>query len=89
MSTDQHDAIYDILIRECGAIESNRELFRRIDLAVTSQRVRFGGQLGLDGVFGVDREGCWFVAFDPQDATPKREAMCARANAALNELQGA
>ena len=86
--TDPHDAIYDILIRECGAIEHNRARFRALEL-VPGARIRFGGQLGLDGALVVDDEGVWLVTMHAEDYTPKRHDMRTRANTALHELQGA
>ena len=87
--TDPHDAIYDILIRECGAIEHNRERFRAVDLTEPNLRgYIFGGQLGLEGRLVIDGSGHWFVTMHPEDQTPKRTAMMTRANAALVQLQG-
>ena len=82
-----HDAIYDILIRECGAIEHNRARFREFDLTQPLSSVRFGGQLGLDGRFAVDAEGRWYVFCDAEDRTPKRDAKIDAANLALAKLQ--
>lgn len=83
-----NDAIYDILVRDVGALEHWRDKFRAVDLTQPLPAFYFGGQVGLGGRFGIDDEGCWFVAMDPAYRTPKRETMVMRANAALRELQG-
>ena len=88
MSTDLHDRVFDILVRECKAIEHNRAAFHSFDLT-TPGRFVFGGQLGLDGALVVDDEGVWLVTMHAEDYTPKRHDMRTRANAALHELQGA
>lgn len=83
-----NDAIYDILVREVGALEHWREKFREVDLTQPLDAFYFGGQIGLGGKFAIDAEGCWSVAGAEEYRTPKRDAMVARANAALRELQG-
>ena len=87
MTDDPHDAIYDILIRECGAIEHNRARFRALEL-VPGARIRFGGQLGLDGHFVVQSDGSWNVEYSDYDHSPKRARMAHAAAEALHALQG-
>ena len=84
---DPHDAIYDVLVACCGAIEHNRARFRALEL-VPGAHIVFGGQLGLDGKFGVSSGGEWFVYVAPEDSNPKRERMMVDANDALAKLQG-
>jgi len=80
--TDPHDAIYDLLIEHCGAIEHNRARFREVDLTKPTGW-RIGAQLGLDGMFVIGKDGRWFVDCDPRDRKPSVAARIERTNAAL------
>lgn len=90
MTTADHDAVYDVLVRDCHANEAWRSLFkeRLPDLEQPYDGFLFGGQLGHSGAFYVDEEGVWSVRYDEDEHTPKRDKMAAAANAALRELQG-
>lgn len=90
MTKAEANAIYDILVRECGAQEgdkwSGRAAFvHEFTRARHTDEYRFCGSLGFGGKFYTDgpRVSCY-----PEDRTPKREAMIERANKALLDLRG-
>jgi hypothetical protein len=86
------DAVYDILVEECGATESWRTYFRTSWMEHSSDypdypfEYRFSGSLGFGGKF-YDSGGCWYVAYYPEDKTAEREAMVAAAQPRIEALQ--
>lgn len=95
------DAIYDILVSECGASESWREEFRFRQQSKFCSEFRFQGNLGFGGKFRRKEElrrvktvvqpvsvwvERWYVTMYPEDAAPARQEAVQRANDALQEL---
>jgi hypothetical protein len=83
------DAIYDVLVRECGAHDSETD---RLQWAVfwkngPPNEYRFIGKLGFGGKVWISRSEPPHVSCYREDETPERLAMIATANAALTELQ--
>jgi hypothetical protein len=93
MTEAEANAVYDVLVRECGAPDSDRGWPGRDSFvfAFTSERPprewRFCGALGFGGKLypgwhgEPHRVGCYC-----EDETPERRAMVERANAALREM---
>lgn len=90
MTKDEANAVYDILVRECGAAEGNDRSWPGRDHFVReftrdrhTDEYRFMGALGFGGKFYPDRLR---VSCYPEDETPERREMVERANAALRAL---
>jgi hypothetical protein len=80
--------VYDILVEECGAHESERDSFIINQLEKDHPREwRFCGSLGFGGKFWRN-SGRLYVNCYNEDATPKRLAMIEKANARLEKLGG-
>jgi len=86
------NAIYDILIQECGATEicgivptSEREHFVERQMAEEIREWRFCGWLGFGGKFWRN-SGRMYVTCYSEDETPKRKAMIESANKRLEAL---
>lgn len=84
MTKEQANAIYDILVSQCGAPEQDRFSFvcAQTDGAVSEWR--FGGKLGFGGKFWCNG-GRLYVSCYPEDLTPTRESLIQAANTALAE----
>lgn len=89
MTGDEATAVYDILMRECGATEFWRADFTYHQSGEFCREYRFQGALGFGGKFRRRHEGeqeRWYVDCYSEDETPARRAMIDRANAALATL---
>jgi hypothetical protein len=96
MSTEQANAVYDILVKHCGASGHSDEKadFAFLETSRVVHEYRFQGALGFGGKFwrttGVHREDPdlrWSVSCYPEDLTPERQEMIDAANTALDELR--
>jgi hypothetical protein len=78
-------AVYDVLVRECGANEWSRTdfVYEFVSPGCDCTEWRFQGELGFGGKF-YPRE--MRVSCYPEDETPKRRTMVERANAALRKM---
>lgn len=90
MTESEANAVYDVLVRECGADDdpepqhwnSRASFVREFTKDRPTIEYRFHGALGFGGKFYPDmRVTCY-----PEDETPKRRAMVERANVALREM---
>lgn len=94
MTIEQANAVYDILVRECGAADGVSQWGPRARFVYEFSREkpttewRFQGRLGFGGKLYCDhyemRVGCY-----PEDVTPERNQMIERANSALQQLRAA
>lgn len=79
------DAIYDVLVDDCGASEKHRHYFSSVFPGC--REFRFGGSLGFGGkVWSVHEKV--YVTYYPEDETPERRAATERANVRLKEIAG-
>lgn len=86
ITAEQADAIYAVLMEECGAPRGReRERFRRYLTTANDPEWRFCGSLGFGGKFRVS-SGKPRVDYYPEDRTPARNAMVERANERIKEL---
>jgi hypothetical protein len=89
------NAIYSILVEECGAdsaADSRGDfvdyLARPTFLNGGAYEFRFQGSLGFGGKFRMAAGGSrWRVDYYPEDRTPERDAMVERANDRLFKLE--
>lgn len=91
MTEPQANAIYDVLVREAGANESDRLSF--VVYVTSSERwpleFRFMGSLGFGGKFWLTRhDPMYYVNCYREDETPERLATIERTNAALVAVLG-
>lgn len=91
---DQANAIYDVLVEECGApLDDDSRVMFGVYLAGGGAfpfEFRFQGDLGFGGKFRATADACrWRVDCYPEDRTPERDEMVRRANARLAELEAA
>lgn len=87
MNEETADAIYTLLVKECGANEFHRETFIYSQSGAFIPEWRFMGSLGFGGKFYRDfKDGKWWVGCYREDDTPARESMIQTANARLTEL---
>jgi len=90
MNSKTANKIYDILVLECGARESERERFVDAQTAKLISEWRFCGNLGFGGKFW-RHERKWFgkenryVNCYEEDLTLEREIMLLKANIRLRE----
>ncbi len=90
MSTEMACAVYDVLVRECGAEEDERDAFAKAATGVLEWgEWRFRGALGLGGKIYEDRRSGPWVRCYPEDETPERRKMMGRANEAIAALWSA
>lgn len=83
------DAIYTVLVEECGAREDGREMFLAVRDEVRRElpiEYRFQGALGFGGKFRYHPTWLPYVDCYPEDLTPERRAMIERANKRLAEF---
>lgn len=81
------DAVYDILVEECGAHDSlaDRRMFAHA--WPDCNEYRFTGRLGLGGkIWSATRFRTVHVTCYPEDETPERLIMIENANRRLNKL---
>jgi hypothetical protein len=84
--TDQQaDAIYDILVQECGALEDGRLSFVSNQTTDFIGEWRFCGKLGFGGKFWRNN-GRMYVSCYHEDLTKERVAMITAANDRLAAL---
>jgi hypothetical protein len=85
MTPEFANAIYDILVKTCGAREADRAEFvlAQTDGVVTEWR--FCGHLGFGGKFWRNG-GRIYVSCYPEDMSPKRKEILSAANIALATL---
>jgi hypothetical protein len=87
MTAEQANAVYDILVEHCGAVEQERERFTERQTYERCSEYRFQGALGFGGKFRRNGWGDrWCVDAYEGDLTAERRTMIDRANAALNAL---
>lgn len=97
LSQETAHAVYDILVEECGASESQRPEFVHHQVTSRVDEWRFMGALGFGGKFwrnhgrlpGGTWGEVWYVTCYPEDSTPEREAMIRTANWRLTGLNWA
>jgi hypothetical protein len=87
LSKSAANSVYDVLVRECGASERNRESFVSAETASFITEYRFQGKLGFGGKFYRANGDNWYVAYYTEDASEERDQAAARANETLKELQ--
>lgn len=79
------NAIYDVLVAEVGAAESDRGAFVHHQTKHEEcVEWRFCGSLGFGGKFW--RNGLWYVNCYSEDRTPERDKAMGKANALLAAL---
>lgn len=88
------DAAFTVLVEECGASESGREMFLAMADEVRREapvEYRFQGALGFGGKFrmshGIGGRLFMYVDCYPEDEMPERREMIARANRRLARLE--
>ncbi|MCK5641158.1 MAG: hypothetical protein KAJ19_10185 [Gammaproteobacteria bacterium] len=82
MTTEQANAVFDILVEDCGACEDERGSFVHY-FTTGGQEYRFRGMLGFGGKF---RPKTMSVDYYPEDKTPERERIQATVNRKLAKL---
>ena len=91
ISEAEANNVWDILIREAGAADSDVDRFAFLHHTVGQdyvQEYRFCGRLGFGGKVFLREQGTgWRVYYYPEDRNAEREAICERTNAALREIQ--
>jgi len=87
LTVEQANAIYDVLVKECGACDygHDRESFVHRQITEEIPEWRFCGDLGFGGKFWRNC-GRWYVTCYREDETPKRLAMIDAANESLGKL---
>lgn len=85
---DKANKAFDILIKECGARDSedDRNDFVRYATSDHAYEYRFSGLLGFGGKIYFRRGEPLCVGMYIEDSTPERMAMQIRANGALSRL---
>lgn len=94
MTTEQAEAVWQILVEECGATFDHGFVFHETTKYIDEWR--FMGRLGFGGKFRRNRgwrdDGTWgekwYVDCYPEDETDDRRALIAAANKRLADLQG-
>lgn len=81
-----HQAIYDVLVEECGAPDRPHLRASFADAFPACREWRFSGALGFGGKVWA-HPGSLYVTCYREDETPKRLAMMKRANDRLAALQ--
>ena len=85
MNDQKANAIFDILVKECGAFDDDRLGFVYNQTAEPVSEWRFCGKLGFGGKFWRNN-GKWYVNCYREDETPKRMKMIEAANKRLELL---
>lgn len=86
LTTEQANAVWDVLIQHAGADEHGRDDFVRTQTAGPCDEYRFMGWLGFGGKFWKHSDR-WTVTAYPEDWTPGRDAIIAHTDAALAALR--
>lgn len=84
ITEEQANAIYDMLMEECGLNEHLRENFVFSEVE-GCREYRFQGALGFGGKFRNNGNGVYVDCY-PEDMTPEREKMIELANTRLREM---
>lgn len=84
-ATTLSNAIWDILVREAGALELDRDLFLQWFAEKNGREYRIGGALGFGGKFW-RTDGRFHVNCYPEDLTPESQQVIDRTNQALDSL---
>lgn len=77
-----HDAVYDVLVEECGALDDDQERHSFKLLWPECVEFRFQGRLGFGGKVWHNRRRVYVTCY-PEDQIPERLAMIERANERL------
>lgn len=78
-------AVYDVLVEECGADESDRERVAFARHWPECREYRFIGNLGFGGKVWWNARRCYVTCY-PEDESPHRREHMDRANARLAAL---
>ncbi len=84
MTEDQANAVFDILVADCAAIERERDSFVYHHTARNCSEYRCCWALGFGGKFRSKR---FQVDGYPEDMNPKRRKICNKVNAELTALK--
>ena len=84
MNKKQANAVYDVLVQECGASESDRNDFVKVQTEDVVTEWWFCGKLGFGGKFW--RNPDMYVNCYREDMTAGRQAIIFKANKRLKEL---
>lgn len=84
ITEEQANAIYDMLMEECGATEYWREDFVSSEVE-GCREFRFQGDLGFGGKFRNNGNGVYVDCYR-EDVTPETKIMIKSANARLREM---
>lgn len=88
MTRAQSDAVYDILVADCGAIDDDTPFGGRSAFAAAQAQgcseYRFCGVFGFGGKFWLQD---FAVNYYPENATPKLDQICDAVNAKLAALK--
>lgn len=87
MTREQSDAVYDILVADCGAIDDSGGGWRSAFATAQAQgcpEFRFSGVFGFGGKFWI---GDFAVNYYREDMTPKLDRICDAVNAKLAALR--
>lgn len=74
--------IFNILMAECGAIESDRDQFMRWFIEGPGIEFRIGGKLGFGGKFWKNSDR-YYVSCYPEDMKAKQKKIITKVNALL------
>jgi hypothetical protein len=77
--------IYDILVKECGAFEEEREHFIIHQTTTEIREWRFCGKLGFGGKFWNADDRLYVNCYN-EDLTPERSKMIEQANKLLEKI---
>lgn len=94
LTTEQANAIYDILVKDAGAPDgpvdgdfgTPRRDFMFHQTREMTWEYRFMGSLGFGGKFW-NYDGRWYVTAYPEDMTPERQQVIDDTNVALAALK--
>lgn len=91
LTREQADAVYSVLVEECGATDDHmsfdRDSFVHYFTNTAHPEFRFQGQLGFGGKCRMDsHHPIPRVDYYPEDYSVARENMIDRANARIQEL---
>jgi len=85
MNEKTANKIYDILVKECGASETEREHFVYSQTSEEIREWRFCGELGFGGKFWRNDDRLYVNCYN-EDLTPKRSKMIEQANKLLETI---
>lgn len=88
LTTEQAQAIWDVLVEHAGASENRRDDFVTAQQREVVREWRFQGSLGSGGKFRRNGWGDrWYVDCYEEDATPERRSVIDAVNAAIAGLR--